>query len=222
MPRLQHWQTRSGVWYPIQSADAVLDLLLYLVCACAALSAHFEKLTTQVKSQPGQPQEVSRQRTYCVELAREVAVLGTRQRRCSRQSLQHSTDHQPCITAVTCAHVVWVQVELLLTLEEVAKGATKVRPESAVPCTTKAIVWTSCLQQCPALSSGLMRARERVASTLSDCAAQHVLPHALLQVVQHSKRVLSESGEGVMLQQVSLRVDVKPGQPEGTRYVFEG
>jgi hypothetical protein len=49
-----------------------------------------------------------------------------------------------------------------------------------------------------------------------------VLPHALLQVVQHSKRVLSESGEGVMLQQVSIRVDIKPGQPEGTRYVFEG
>lgn len=69
----------------------------------------------------------------------------------------------------------------------------------------------------------MMQGEEGLHSTLSDCAAaQHVLPHGLLQVVQHSKRVLSESGEGVMLQQVSLRVDIKPGQPEGTRYVFEG
>jgi hypothetical protein len=43
-----------------------------------------------------------------------------------------------------------------------------------------------------------------------------------VQVVQHSWRVLSEGGEGVVLQQVSVRVEVKPGQLEGTRYVFEG
>jgi hypothetical protein len=41
-------------------------------------------------------------------------------------------------------------------------------------------------------------------------------------VIQHSRRVLSEGGEGVVLQQVSLKVDIKPGQLEGTRYVFEG
>jgi hypothetical protein len=43
-----------------------------------------------------------------------------------------------------------------------------------------------------------------------------------LQVIQHSRRVLSDGGEGVVLQQVSLKVDIKPGQLEGTRYVFEG
>jgi len=62
------------------------------------------------------------------------------------------------------------------------------------------------------------------------CVAQKVFqlpslqaPHGMcLQVVQHSRRVLSEGGEGVVLQQVSLKVDVKAGQLEGTRYVFEG
>jgi hypothetical protein len=44
----------------------------------------------------------------------------------------------------------------------------------------------------------------------------------LLQVVQHSRQVASEGGQGVVLQQTSLRVEVKPGQLEGTRYVFEG
>lgn len=50
----------------------------------------------------------------------------------------------------------------------------------------------------------------------------HACVTVLLQVVQHSRHVASEGGQGVVLQQTSLRVEVKPGQLEGTRYVFEG
>jgi hypothetical protein len=43
-----------------------------------------------------------------------------------------------------------------------------------------------------------------------------------VQVVQHSRRVLDEGSGGMVLQQVPLKVEVKPGQLEGTSYVFEG
>lgn len=41
------------------------------------------------------------------------------------------------------------------------------------------------------------------------------------KVVHHNRRVAGKGG-GVALQPVELRVDVKPGQLEGTRFVFEG
>lgn len=84
---------------------------------CSALSAHFERLTTATKAQPGAPQEV----------------------------------------------------ELLVGLEEVARGATK--------------------------------------------------------MVRHHRRVAGGEAAGsgsVVLQPVDLKVQVKPGQLEGSRYVFEG
>lgn len=61
-----------------------------------------------------------------------------------------------------------------------------------------------------------------VSNTAERVPPEPLLLPAWLQVVQHSRRALSEGGEGVVLQQVNLKVEVKPGQLEGTRYVFEG
>jgi hypothetical protein len=47
------------------------------------------------------------------------------------------------------------------------------------------------------------------------------IARGVTKVVHHSRRVLAEGG-AVRLQQVELCVDVKPGQLEGTRFVFEG
>lgn len=44
----------------------------------------------------------------------------------------------------------------------------------------------------------------------------------MMQVVQHSRRVLSEDGVGVVLQPVTYKVDIKAGQLEGTHFVFAG